>query len=86
MNMDKIKEISKVILFYLLIIILTFALLKLFVFYIPFLIGFIIAELLEPTIRYVKNKTNLSRKASSILVLAIFFVICISIILIGIIF
>lgn len=86
MRMERIKEISKIILFYLFILIAVFALLKLFMFYVPFLIGFIIAELLEPAIKLIKNKTNLTRKSSSILVLAIFFIICISIILISIVF
>lgn len=86
MRMERIKEISKIVLFYLFILIAVFALLKLFMFYVPFLIGFIIAELLEPAIKLIKNKTNLTRKSSSILVLAIFFIICISIILISIVF
>ena len=86
MRMERIKEISKIILFYLFILIAVFALLKLFMFYVPFLIGFIIAELLEPAIKLIKNKTNLTRKSSRILVLAIFFIICISIILISIVF
>ena len=86
MKMERIKEISKIILFYILILVTVLISLKLFMFYVPFLIGFIIAELLEPAIKLIKNKTNLTRKTSSILVLAIFFIICISIILISIIF
>lgn len=86
MKMEKIKEISKIILFYILILVSVFVLLKLFMFYVPFLIGFIIAELLEPAIKFIKNKTNLTRKSSSILILGIFFIICISIILVSIIF
>lgn len=86
MKMEKIKEISKIIIFYILILVSVFVLLKLFMFYVPFLIGFIIAELLEPAIKFIKNKTNLTRKSSSILILGIFFIICISIILVSIIF
>jgi predicted PurR-regulated permease PerM len=86
MNFEKLKDASKGILFYILAIVAIFILLKLFVFYIPFLIGFIIAEFLEPTIKWLKNKTNLTRKTSSIIVLVIFFTILIAIVLLGIFF
>jgi len=86
MKINKVKEISKLFLYFVLVVISVYLLLKLFIFYIPFLIGFIIAELLEPSIKFVKKKTNLTRKTSSILVLVIFFVICITLILLGIIF
>jgi predicted PurR-regulated permease PerM len=86
MNFEKLKEAYKGILFYVFAIIAIFILLKLFVFYIPFLIGFIIAEFLEPAIKWIKNKTNLTRKTSSIIVLVIFFILFIAIILLGMFF
>lgn len=86
MNLEKLKDISKGILFYMLAIIAIFILFKLFVFYIPFLIAFIIAEILEPLIKIIKNKTNLSRKTSSIVIIVFFFVICISLLCVGIVF
>lgn len=86
MKVEKIKAISKIILFCIFIILSILISFKLFVFYVPFLIGFVIAEILEPIIISIKNKSNLTRKASSILVLVIFFAICISLILLGSIF
>lgn len=57
---------------------------KLSVFYMPFLIAFIISILIEPLIRYVKRKTNLTRKTSAILVLAIVSLLIITLIALGI--
>ena len=49
---------------------------KLFVFYTPFLIAYIISIIIEPIIKFVSQKTKASRKISSIIVLAtIFFVL-----------
>ncbi|MCI9246597.1 MAG: sporulation integral membrane protein YtvI [Clostridia bacterium] len=45
--------------------------LKLAIFYMPFLVAFIIALMLEPCIRFIMKKTKLKRKASSILVFVI---------------
>ena len=44
---------------------------KLAIFYMPFLIAFIIAMLIEPLIRFVNRKTSLTRKTSAILVLIV---------------
>lgn len=49
--------------------------LKLAMFYMPFLIAFIIALMLEPCIRFIMKKTKLKRKASSILVFVIAIII-----------
>ena len=46
---------------------------KVFMFYIPFLIAYIISLLVDPIIRFINKKTNLSRKTSSIIVLATVF-------------
>lgn len=59
--------------------------LKLAIFYIPFLIGFIISLLIEPIIKFISKKTSLTRKTSSIIVLIIFFMILLSLITFGII-
>lgn len=48
---------------------------KLAIFYMPFLVAFIIALMLEPCIRFIMKKTKLKRKASSILVFVIAIVI-----------
>lgn len=48
---------------------------KLAIFYMPFLVAFIIALMLEPCIRFIMRKTKLKRKASSILVFVIAIII-----------
>lgn len=48
---------------------------KLAIFYMPFLVAFIIALMLEPCIRFIMKKTKLKRKASSILVFVIAIII-----------
>lgn len=53
--------------------------LKLSIFYLPFLVAFIIFLIIEPAIKYIMNKTGLSRRTSSILIFLI-----VSIIIIGI--
>ena len=56
-------------------IILIFLVLKLAIFYMPFLIGFIISLFVEPLIKLVVKKTKLERKKGAIIVLAIIFII-----------
>ena len=58
---------------------------KLAIFYIPFLIGFLISQLMDPLIKYVTKKTGMNRKTSAIWVLLIAFTILIILIVIGII-
>ena len=45
--------------------------LKLSIFYMPFLIAFIISLMVEPAIKYIMKKTNLTRRTSSIIIFAI---------------
>lgn len=59
--------------------------LKLSVFYIPFLIAIAISMLIEPIIRWTTKKTNLERKKSAILVLIAVFAIIIGLLTIGVI-
>lgn len=56
---------------------------KLTMFYIPFVIGYLISLIVEPIIKYLTKKINISRKASSIIVLAIIFIGLSSIIIFG---
>lgn len=49
-------------------------------FYIPFLIAYIISLLVEPLIKIINKKTDLSRKTSSIIVLATFFVVLVGLV------
>lgn len=46
---------------------------KLSVFYMPFLIAFIISLLMEPAIKFIMNKTKLTRRTSSIIIFIIVF-------------
>ena len=78
------KTIIKKICLLIITFITIFLLEKLFMFYIPFLIAYIISLLVEPIIKWVNRKTNLSRKTSSVLVLFTVFVILIGLISWGI--
>lgn len=78
------KTIIKKICLLIITFITIFLLAKLFMFYIPFLIAYIISLLVEPIIKWVNRKTNLSRKTSSVLVLFTVFVILIGLISWGI--
>lgn len=49
--------------------------LKLSVFYMPFLVAFIISLIIEPAIRFIMRKTNLTRRTSSIIIFTIAIVI-----------
>ena len=82
--MDYVCVIKKSIIAILILIafIITF---KLSVFYIPFLIAYIISLIIEPLIRWLKRKTNFTRKTSSIIVLVTIFSIFIGLIVYGII-
>lgn len=68
-----LKNISYVVL----LLLGLFIALKLSVFYMPFLVAFIISLIIEPAIKYIMKKTNLTRRTSSIII----FVIAITIIL-----
>lgn len=62
--------------FGLIVIIIVFVLsTKLFMFYIPFLIAYLISLLVEPLIKWVHKKTDLSRKTSSVIVLITVFAV-----------
>ncbi len=52
--------------------------LKLSIFYMPFLVAFIISLIIEPAIKFIMRKTNLTRRTSSIIIF-----ILVSIILLG---
>ena len=82
--MEKKIYILKKVLSLLLIVILIFGVFKLFIFYIPFVISYIISSLLNPIIDKLTNKTKMTRKISSIFVLTAFFLITILIISLGI--
>lgn len=57
---------------------------KLAVFYIPFLVAFVVSQLIEPLIKFVNKRTTLTRKTSAILVLIFVSALIISILIWGI--
>lgn len=57
---------------------------KLTVFYIPFLIAYIISIIVDPLIKFVCKKTTISRKISSIIVLATIFSLVVALLIWGI--
>lgn len=58
---------------------------KLSIFYMPFLIAFILSLLMEPAIKFIMNKTNLTRRTSSIIIFVIVFGIIVGAMIWGII-
>ena len=78
-------SVMKNLVIFLLTLVLVFLLFKLAIFYIPFFIGFIISLLIEPPIKKLAQKTDLTRKTSAIIVLAILFTILLGSIFWGII-
>lgn len=46
---------------------------KLAIFYMPFLIAFVISLIMEPAIKFMMNKAELTRRASSIIIFIIVF-------------
>ena len=77
------KNILKKVSLIVLIIIILVVSAKLFMFYIPFLIAYIISIIVDPVIRFINKKTDLSRKTSSIIVLVTVFGILIGLITFG---
>jgi len=77
------SKVLKKLIFFIITLIAIFLCLKLAIFYIPFLIGFIISLLIEPLIKFIKKKTGLTRKVSSIMVLMLIFAIIIGLIIWG---
>lgn len=57
---------------------------KLSIFYLPFLIAFIVSLILEPIIRFVKNRTSFTRKTCAIIVMVVFATLIISFLVWGI--
>ena len=66
-------------------LVLIFTLLKLAVFYMPFLIGFIISLIIEPLVRKLATSLGVERKTSAIIVLVLIFTILIGLIVGGLI-
>lgn len=54
------------------------------VFYMPFLIAFIIALMVEPVIKWFSRKTKIARKPSAIIVLVLVFAIIVGLLIWGI--
>ena len=84
MRMDYICIFKKIIITILILIAFIFVC-KLSVFYIPFLIAYIISLLIEPAIKFIKRKTNFTRKTSSIIVLITIFSVLVGLLVFGLI-
>lgn len=71
--------------FFIILIIATlfFLTYKLSIFYIPFIIAYLISLIVEPCIKWINKKVHISRKVSSIIVLATIFLFLIGIIILG---
>ena len=82
--MDYICIFKKIIITILILIAFIFVC-KLSVFYIPFLIAYIISLLIEPAIKFIKRKTNFTRKTSSIIVLITIFSVLVGLLVWGLI-
>lgn len=72
-------RVLKNIIYVILLLLGLYFTLKLSIFYMPFLIAFIISLIIEPAIKFIMKKTNLTRRCSSIII----FIIVASIILGG---
>lgn len=75
--------ILKKFLIILIMVVLFFLTYKLSIFYIPFIIAYLISLIVEPCIKWINKKTHISRKVSSIIVLATIFLILIGLIIFG---
>lgn len=67
------SRVVKNILYLILLIIFVYVILKLFIFFSPFLISIITANLLEPVVKKIMNTFRFSRKLSTIILLLIIF-------------
>lgn len=85
MNFANWLDIAKKTLIFTSSVILIILGFKITIFYIPFLIAFILSQLLEPLIRFCMKKLKLKRKISAILIFGIILSIIIGIISWGII-
>lgn len=68
-------RVIKNILYVVLLLLGLWIALKLSIFYMPFLIAFVISLIIEPAIKFIMEKTKLSRRTSSIIIFAIVSVI-----------
>lgn len=64
-------RVGKRILYVIFILLGLYIGLKLSIFYMPFLVAFIISLMIEPAIKYIMKKTNLTRRTSSIIIFVI---------------
>ena len=83
--MSYFTKVIKKVLILILTLVAIYLSFKLALFYMPFLIGFIISLLIEPLIKFINNKTKLTRKTSAIIVLVCIFTILIALISWGVI-
>lgn len=83
-NFSYMSKIVKQFISFAITIIFMYLFLKLSIFYLPFLISFILAVMIEPIIHLVMRKLRWTRKSSSIFVLLISIIIIVSIVVLGV--
>ena len=66
-----------------LIVLLFFIVIKLSIFYVPFIVAYLISLIVEPCIKLINKRISISRKVSSIIVLTTIFLFLIGIIIFG---
>ena len=84
LNFPYYSKIIKNIIYIILLLVGTFLAFKLSIFYLPFLVAFIISIILEPIIKLIMKKTNLSRRTSSIIIFIIASIIILGLLIWGI--
>jgi sporulation integral membrane protein YtvI len=70
-NVSYWTRVLKNILYVILLLVGLYIVLKLSIFYMPFLIAFIISLMIEPAIKFIMKKTKLTRRSSSIIIFII---------------
>lgn len=83
-DMGYIAKVFKRLLVFAISIVAIYFTIKLSFFYLPFLIAFLIASMVEPLVRWTSKKTKFQRKTSAIMVLSFVSIILIGLIALGI--
>ena len=84
-NMEYWTKVAKRLIIFLMTCFGIFLIFKLAIFYMPFLIAFIISQLVEPLIKLTAKKLNIERKIAAIVVLSIVSVILVVLLTFGLI-
>lgn len=75
------NKILKKIIYFVCLILLIFIVLKLACFFMPFIVALIIANMIEPMVRFINKKFKLIRKTSAIISIVLVFVFLVGVII-----